>query len=162
MAKGELIPAVPNVLLIYAVFIAFLIWFMLASKRGRFMYALGTNERAAWLSGIRPFPLKFMIYGISAVCGGISGILLPGYIGSTYLTIGAPYQMFTVAAAVMGGIAITGGRGNFAGIIEVTYLFSLLRDILTVAKISAAGRETFQGLLILIVILVYGREKKQR
>jgi ribose transport system permease protein len=106
--------------------------------------------------------MKFLIYAISSVCGGISGILLLGYIGSTYLTIGAPYQMFTVAATVMGGIAITGGKGNFTGIIAGTFLFSVIRDILTVTKISAAGRELFQGILILLVILIYGREKRQR
>jgi ribose transport system permease protein len=106
--------------------------------------------------------MKFMIYGISSLCGGISGVLLLGSIGSTYLTIGAPYQLFTVAATVMGGIAITGGKGSFIGIIAGTFLFSSIRNILIVTRISPAGRELFQGLLILLVILVYGRERRQR
>lgn len=162
MSKGELIPNFPNVLLIYIVFMAITIWFMMFSKWGRRIYALGTNEHAAWLSGVRIFPMKFMVYTISSLCAGISGILLLGYIGSTYLTIGVPYQMFTVAATVMGGIAITGGKGSFVGIIAGTFLFTAIRDILTVANISPAGREVFQGLLILLVILAYVREKRQR
>lgn len=162
MAKGQLIPGVPNVLLIYAVFMCIAIWFMMFSKWGRRIYGLGTNERASWLSGVRIFPMKFLVYILSSLCAGISGVLLLGYIGSTYLTIGAPYQMFTVAATVMGGIAITGGKGSFVGIIAGTFLFSVIRDILTVTDISPAGRELFQGLLILLVILVYGREKQQR
>jgi ribose transport system permease protein len=162
MAKGQLVPGIPNVLLIYLFFILILIWFMHFSKWGFKIYGLGSNERASWLSGVRIFPMKFMIYGLSSLCGGISGVLLLGYIGSTYLTIGAPYQMFTVAATVMGGISITGGRGNFIGIIAGTFLFSAIRDILTVTRISAAGRELFQGLLILLVILIYGREKRRR
>lgn len=162
MSKGTLLPGIPNVILIYAAFIALAIWFMMYSKWGRRIYGIGTNEKASWLSGVGIFPMKFMIYIISSVCGGISGIMLLGYMGSTYLTIGAPYQMFTVAATVMGGIAITGGKGSFVGIVAGTFLISAIKDILTVAKISPAGRELFQGLLILLVILAYGREKKQR
>jgi ribose transport system permease protein len=161
-AKGQLVKGIPNVLLIYAVFMAAMVWFMLFSKWGRRIYGMGTNERAAWLSGVRVFPMKFMIYIISSLCGGISGVLMLGYIGSTYLTIGAPYMMFTVAATVMGGIAITGGKGNFIGIIAGTFLFTLIRDILLVIKMPQAGRELCQGLLILFMILIYGREKRQR
>jgi ribose transport system permease protein len=161
-AKGQIINGIPNVLLIYAAFVVLAIWFMLFSKWGRRIYGMGTNERAAWLSGVRIFPMKFLIYIISSLCGGISGVLMLGYIGSTYLTIGAPYMMFTVAATVMGGIAITGGKGSFAGIIAGTFLFTIIRDILTVTKMPQAGRELCQGLLILLMILIYGREKRQR
>jgi ribose transport system permease protein len=161
-AKGQLLKGIPNVLLIYAAFMVLAIWFMLFSKWGRRIYGMGTNERAAWLSGVRVFPMKFLIYILSSLCGGISGILLLGYIGSTYLTIGAPYMMFTVAATVMGGIAITGGKGSFAGIIAGTFLFIIIRDILVVTKMPQAGRELCQGLLILFMILIYGREKRQR
>jgi ribose transport system permease protein len=161
-AKGQLIKGIPNVLLIYAAFMVLAVWFMLFSKWGRRIYGMGTNERAAWLSGVRIFPMKFLIYIISSFCGGLSGILMLGYIGSTYLTIGAPYMMFTVAATVMGGIAITGGKGNFAGIIAGTFLFTLIRDILLVIKMPQAGRELCQGLLILLMILIYGRERRQR
>jgi ribose transport system permease protein len=161
-ARGQLINGIPNVLLIYTVFMILAIWFMLLSKWGRRIYGMGTNEWAAWLSGVRIFPMKFLIYIISSLCGGISGILLLGYIGSTYLTIGAPYMMFTVAATVMGGIAITGGKGSFAGIIAGTFLFTLIRDILLVTKMPQSGRELCQGLLILLMILIYGREKRQR
>jgi ribose transport system permease protein len=162
LAKGQLIPGVPNVLFIYIVFITLMVWFMLFAKWGRRIYTMGTNERAAWLSGVRIFPMKFLIYIISSLCGGISGILLLGYIGSTYLTIGQPYMMFTVAATVMGGIAITGGKGNFAGVIAGTFLFIIIKDILQVIQMPQAGRELAQGLLILLMILLYGREKRQR
>lgn len=162
LAKGQFIPGIPNVLLIYAVFMCVAVTFMLSAKWGRRIYAMGTNERAAWLSGVRIFPMKFLIYVISSLCGGISGILLTGYIGSTYLTIGAPYMMFTVAATVMGGIAITGGKGNFAGVIAGTFLFIIIKDILQVIQMPQAGRELAQGLLILLMILLYGREKRQR
>ena len=162
LAKGQLIPSIPNVILIYLGFIAVAIWFVMFSRWGRAVYAIGTNEKASWLSGIQVVPMKFMLYAICSLCAGISGVLMLGYMGSTYLTIGAPYQMFTVAATVMGGISIAGGKGSYVGIIAGTFLFTAIRDILTVAHISPAGRELFQGLMILLVILAYGREKRQR
>lgn len=162
LSKGELIPKIPNVILIYILFMAIMIWFMSFSKFGRQIYALGTNEYVAHLSGTSVNKLKYMIYCVSAVCGGIGGVLYLGYMGNTYLTIGAPFQMFTVAATVIGGISISGGKGNFVGIIAGTFLMTLIQDVLAVAKISSAGRELFQGILILIVILAYGREKLQK
>lgn len=161
-SKGTLIPGIPNVILIYIVFMVITTWLMTYSKTGRKIYAIGTNENAAWLSGVSVSKLKFGIYCISALCGGLAGILYLGYMGNTYLTIGAPFQMFTVAATVIGGISISGGKGNFIGIIAGTFLMALIRDILTVSHISSAGRELFQGLLLLIAILAYGREKLQR
>lgn len=66
----------------------------------------------------------------------------------------------SIAAVVIGGISIIGGKGKFAGLIAGTMLMILLRDILNVMKMSNAGREIFQGVLILAVLLAYGREKK--
>lgn len=162
LSKGQLIPNIPNVILIYIVFMVIMIWFMSFSKYGRQIYAVGTNENAASLSGTSVKRLKYMVYCISALCSGIAGVLYLGYMGNTYLTIGAPFQMFTVAATVIGGISISGGKGNYIGIIAGTLLMTIIQDILAVAKISPAGRELFQGLLILLVILAYAREKKQK
>ncbi len=99
---------------------------------------------------------------MSSLFSGVAGVLVLGYMGSTYLTIGAQYQLFSIAATVIGGISILGGQGNFVGIIAGTFLIEIIRNALIVAKVSPAGRELFQGLLILIVILAYGREKQQR
>lgn len=162
LSKGQLIPNIPNVILIYIAFMAIMIWFMSFSKYGRQIYAVGTNENAASLSGTSVKKLKYMVYCISSLCSGIAGVLYLGYMGNTYLTIGAPFQMFTVAATVIGGISISGGKGNYVGIIAGTFLMTIIQDILAVAKISSAGRELFQGLLILLVILAYAREKKQK
>ncbi|MDY3815648.1 MAG: ABC transporter permease, partial [Candidatus Limiplasma sp.] len=90
----------------------------------------------------------------------IGGLLILGNMGSTYLTIGQQYQLMSIAAVVIGGISIQGGKGKFTGIIAGTMLMILLRDILNVLKMSNAGREIFQGVLILAVLLAYGREKK--
>ncbi|MCC8109372.1 MAG: ABC transporter permease [Planctomycetes bacterium] len=162
LSNGRMIWRLPNAVVVYAVLVSLAIWFMMFSRWGRAVYAIGTNERAAWLSGVGINSMKYLIYCLSSLAAGIAGILVLGYMGSTYLTIGTQYQLFSIAATVIGGISIIGGKGNFAGVIAGTFLIEIIRNALIVTKISPAGRELFQGLLILVVILAYGREKRQR
>lgn len=162
LANGRTVYRIPNAIWVYIVLVAIAVWFMMFTKWGRRIYAVGTNEKAAWLSGVDITAVKYLIYCLSSLFAGIAGVLVLGYMGSTYMTIGTQFQLFSIAATVIGGISILGGKGNFAGIIAGTFLIAIIRDVLIVMKISPAGRELFQGLLILIVILAYGREKRQR
>lgn len=162
LANGRLVPRIPNAIWIYLLMLGIAIWFMSGTKWGRRIYAIGTNERAAWLSGVNINFVKFVIYSLSSLCAGVAGILILGYMGSTYLTLGTQFQLFSIAATVIGGISIIGGKGDYIGIVAGTFLIAIIRDVLTVMKISPAGKELFQGLLILVVILAYGREKLQR
>ncbi|MEG0941764.1 MAG: ABC transporter permease [Oscillospiraceae bacterium] len=150
-----------NAFWIWLVFLGVLIWLTTYTKYGRYIYAVGANENTAKLSGISPFRIKYLVYMISALCSGIAGILLLGNIGNTYLTLGTPYQLFSVSAAVIGGIAISGGKGKYWGVIAGTLMIIMFKDILNVMKISAAGREMFQGALILLVLFAYGRDRNK-
>lgn len=161
LAKGT--PFVlPNSVWIWFIFLAFFLWLVNRTKYGRYFFALGSNPAASKLSGVSTFKIKYLAYAISGLCSGFAGVMMLGNIGNTYLTIGTPYQLFSISAVVMGGIAITGGKGKYVGVIAGTMLVILLRDILNVMSISSAGRELFQGLLILLVLLAYGREKTNR
>ncbi|MDD3212812.1 MAG: ABC transporter permease [Eubacteriales bacterium] len=159
LSKGQIL-GLPNAVYVWALFLALSLLLMNKTKFGRHIYAIGTNEPAAKLSGINIFATKYLVYCCSSLCAGIGGLLILGNMGSTYLTIGQQYQLMSIAAVVIGGISILGGKGKFVGLIAGTLLLILLRDILNVAKISNAGREIFQGVLIIAVLLAYGREKK--
>lgn len=159
LCKGKPL-GVPNAVFVWIIFLALALLLMNKSKFGRHIYAIGTNESAAKLNGVKVVATKYMVYCLSSLCAGIGGLLILGNMGSTYLTIGQQYQLMSIAAVVIGGISIQGGKGKFTGIIAGTMLMILLRDILNVLKMSNAGREIFQGVLILAVLLAYGREKK--
>ncbi len=159
LCKGKPL-GVPNAVFVWIIFLVLALLLMNKSKFGRHIYAIGTNEAAAKLNGVKVFATKYMVYCLSSLCAGIGGLLILGNMGSTYLTIGQQYQLMSIAAVVIGGISILGGKGKFTGIIAGTMLMILLRDILNVVKMSNAGREIFQGVLILAVLLAYGREKK--
>ena len=159
LCKGKPL-GVPNAVFVWIIFLVLALLLMNKSKFGRHIYAIGTNESAAKLNGVKVVATKYMVYCLSSLCAGIGGLLILGNMGSTYLTIGQQYQLMSIAAVVIGGISILGGKGKFTGIIAGTMLMILLRDILNVVKMSNAGREIFQGVLILAVLLAYGREKK--
>lgn len=159
LCKGKPL-GVPNAIFVWIIFLVLALLLMNKSKFGRHIYAIGTNESAAKLNGVKVVATKYMVYCLSSLCAGIGGLLILGNMGSTYLTIGQQYQLMSIAAVVIGGISIQGGKGKFTGIIAGTMLMILLRDILNVLKMSNAGREIFQGVLILAVLLAYGREKK--
>ena len=159
LCKGKPL-GVPNAVFVWIIFLVLALLLMNKSKFGRHISAIGTNEAAAKLNGVKVFATKYMVYCLSSLCAGIGGLLILGNMGSTYLTIGQQYQLMSIAAVVIGGISILGGKGKFTGIIAGTMLMILLRDILNVVKMSNAGREIFQGVLILAVLLAYGREKK--
>lgn len=161
LSKGTPL-GIPNSVFVWFLFLAVFLWLMDHTKYGRFFYAIGSNERTARLAGVNLCKMKYMAYILSGLCSGFAGVLILGNIGNTYLTIGTPYQLFSISAVVIGGISISGGKGKFAGVIAGTVLVIMLKDILNVLSISSAGREMFQGLLILLVLLVYGREKKSR
>lgn len=159
LCKGKPL-GVPNAVLVWIVFLILALLLMNKSKYGRHIFAVGTNEGAAKLNGVNVFGTKYLVYIASSFCAGVGGLLILGNMGNTYLTIGQQYQLMSIASVVIGGISISGGKGKFAGLIAGTLLMILLRDILNVLKISNAGREIFQGVLILAALLAYGREKK--
>jgi ribose transport system permease protein len=161
IAKGKPL-IVTNAFVLWLLVFAALWWLMSRSRFGRYIYAIGSNEPAARISGVHVFATKYLIYMLSGLCAALSGVMMLGNIGSTYLTIGDPYQLYSIASVVIGGIPITGGKGKYAGTIAGTILMVMIRDILNVMAISAAMRNVLQGMLILVLLFAYAREKKAK
>lgn len=152
----------PDCVFIWLLVSIFTYWLLSRSRFGRWIYAIGTNERAAILSGVSVRNMTLAAYSISGLFAGIAGILLLGYLGNSYLTMGDPYQLATIAAVVLGGTSILGGRGNYLGTIAGTLMLGILLDVLTVVNMSQAGRDCALGALLILLLLAYGREKSQR
>lgn len=162
LAKSTWFFGLPNVVFIWLIVSIAVFWFLHRSVWGRRIFSLGTNERASVLSGISVAKMNIIGYCLSGFLAGLTGILLFGYMGSAYLTMGSSYQLYSIAAVVLGGTSILGGKGNYLGTIAGALLITILKDILTVINIPMAGRELFLGMLILIILFAYGRERKQR
>ena len=145
---------VSGIVLIWAVLAVIAIVLLHKTPYGRKLYSVGINEEASRFSGINTGRVTFSVYLISAVIAAVSGFLLVGYIGTSYNTK-------TIAAVVIGGTAITGGKGGYLGTIAGAVIMTILDDFLTIVSIPDAGRQVVQGIIIILLVLVYSREKKK-
>ncbi|MBB2972930.1 ABC transporter permease [Mesorhizobium sp. RMAD-H1] len=129
---------------------------------GRRLYALGSNPKAAELALVRPVAMWAMTFGLSAVFAALTGILLLGFTGSSSAGVGTPYLFQTVAAVVIGGTALVGGRGGFVGTIAGAIVLIELRTVLIGMGLSEAMVQSALGVLILLLVAAYGRDQHIR
>jgi ribose transport system permease protein len=132
------------------------------SRFGRAIYAFGSNATAARLAGLRPKASIVAVYALSGTCAAIAGVVLAGYTGTGAYGIGESYTLMSIAAVVIGGASILGGRGSYIGTIAGVLILTMLDDILTVANVAASGRQVIQGVAILLILIIYGRERRMR
>lgn len=121
---------------------------------GRWLYATGGNERAAKLSGVPVQGVKIWIYVISGVCAAIAGLILASTLTSASPTAGNSYELTAIAAVVIGGAALSGGRGNVRGTLLGAFVIGFLSDGLVIIGVSAYWQMVFMGAVIVIAVLL--------
>lgn len=127
---------------------------------GKAIYATGNREAASYLSGIRTRWVIVGAFVISGLCAATAGILLAGYSAKAYQGMGNAYLLPAIAAVVIGGTHILGGRGRFIGTVVGVILIVLLNSVLSIMQMPEAGRQIIYGLVIIVMLLVYGRTAK--
>lgn len=149
-----------RIMLIVWVLIACLITFLLQRTTfGRKLYALGNSESVAYYSGVQNTLIIFLVYILSSVFAVLCGLLYTGYLGYAYLGMGSSFLMLSIAAVVIGGTSINGGKGSYAGTIAGCIILYILDGLLTSLNMSQAVQNIIYGCIILGVLLLYGREK---
>lgn len=133
------------------------------TKFGRWLYAAGGNERAAELSGVPVRGVKIWVYVISGICAAIAGVILASTLTSASPTAGNTYELTAIAAVVIGGAALTGGRGNIRGTLLGAFVIVFLSDGLIIVGVSAYWQMVFMGAVIVVAVLLntlqYGRRR---
>ncbi len=131
-----------------------LMWVLLScTVVGRHLYALGGNEEAAKLSGIRTENLKWLAYCLGTVTAAIAGILLSSYVGmSNPATQGMGYELDAIAAAVVGGCSLAGGIGTVPGVMLGALFLRVVID--SVAKTVKSNPDEFQGLIVGVLVVL--------
>lgn len=157
IATERMFGVVPYVLLVWAAISAVLIFLQHRTVWGRRLYALGNSPRAAFFSGVKVKPMLVSLYVASGLCSALAGVLLTGYTRTSYLNIGDPYQMNSITAVVIGGASILGGSGSYIGTIAGCILIVLIQSLLPIMAVPEAGRRIISGVLILALLLLYGR-----
>jgi ribose transport system permease protein len=147
----------PNSLVLFVPFAAIIILGQSRSGFGRLLYAIGANETAARLSGVRSWMVFVVLYVLSGLIAGITGLLYVGLIKAPSLSLVDPLLLPSVAAAVIGGTSIFGGRGSYAGTIVGALILTVLGTMLTLLQIPEGGRRILFGAMILAVTALYVR-----
>jgi ribose transport system permease protein len=159
LATGNAVPDLPNAVLVWTAIGAAAIWLLSRTTFGRAIYAIGNRERAAYLSGIDTRRVTMLAFALSGGLSAFGGVLLAGYASKAAQSMGDAYLLPSIAAVVLGGTHILGGRGSYLGTVAGVVLITLLQSILSVMQISEAGRQLIYGVVIVLMLLIYGRQK---
>jgi ribose transport system permease protein len=151
---------IPNAVWVWAALGAATVVLLRRTTFGRRVYAIGNSERAVFLSRGHVRRVVVACFAISGACSAFAGVLLAGYSTKAYQAMGNPYLLPAIAAVVLGGTSILGGRGSYLGTVAGVILVTLLNSILSIVQMSEAARQVISGAVILLMLLVYGRGAK--
>lgn len=133
-----------------------------ATPFGARLFALGANPLASALSGVNVRTATMAVYAVSGLTAGLAGVLILGMSGQGYVGIGDPYLLASIAAVVLGGTSILGGSGTYAGTIPGAVLLVTITALITVVNASPGWRSILFGSLILLLLLLSGRDSQRR
>jgi ribose transport system permease protein len=128
--------------------------FQNGTTEGRKLYAIGSSPGAARVLGLPIAGLTIAAYAISGLCAGISGLLLAGYSSAATLDIGNPLLLPTIAAVVIGGARVTGGRGLYLGTFAGALFLGALETVITVLSLSQGLRDLIEGAIIVCALVM--------
>ena len=137
-------------------FIVFIVLYVLLHKTafGKSVYAIGGNEKAAYISGVKLNKVKIIIYSISSIMASISGLIITSRLSSAQPTAGASYEMDAIAAVVLGGTSLSGGKGRILGTLIGALIIGVLNNGLNIIGVSAFWQQVVKGVVILIAVLI--------
>jgi ribose transport system permease protein len=132
------------------------------SGLGRKTYAVGNNEIATYLSGVKTPQVIVTIFILSGTLSALAGLLLAGNAGRSFNEMGDDFLLPAIAAVVVGGTSILGGSGKYVGTIAGVIIIRLLEGALNIVQVSPALKDIIFGLVILMMLFLYGRGEKLR
>lgn len=148
----------PNALVLFIPVAALIVFTLNRTGFGRLLYAVGDNEKATRLSGVLYWQVIIALYIFSSLLAGVAGLLYVGLIKApSSLSLADPLLLPSVAAAVIGGTSIFGGRGGYTGTIVGALILTVLTTLLTILQMPEGARRILFGAIILLVTAAYLR-----
>lgn len=151
-AKIATVPVVGITLLVIT---AVMVYLSTMTKFGKQVYAIGSNEKAAHLAGINVTLIRVMTYAITGLLAGVAAFLWLAMNGSVDpATIGKSYEMYAIAAVVIGGISMSGGKGKLLGVLFGAMSYNIIDKIIASLGFDALINDTIKGSILLVAVLV--------
>ncbi len=156
---GGYVAEIPVPVIIAA--LAFLIcWYVLNHTQfGRYVYAIGGNEQVARLAGVNVARVKLIVYATSGALSALAGIILTARLESAQPTAGMAYELDAIAAVVLGGTSLAGGRGRITGTLIGALIIGVLNNALNIMDVSSYYQQIAKGAVILLAVVADGRSK---
>lgn len=159
------VATIPIVGLILIIITAIFVFVSTTTKYGKKVYAIGSNEKAASLAGINVSLIKVSVFVITGLMVGLASFLWIAMNGSSDpATTGSSYEMYAIAAVVLGGIAMSGGKGRILGVFFGALSYTVIDKIIVALKMDSLINDTIKGIILIIVILIQvsGPQIKER
>ena len=151
--RGEIV-GIPLYLITFVVLFVLGQIFLSRTKPGRFIYAIGSNEEAARLSGVNIRAYKTLPYAITGVLCAIAALILSGRLGAIDPDTGTGLELRTIAAVVIGGTSLFGGKGSLYGTLIGVFLIGILNNGLNLLRVNAFWQGTAVGVVIILSVLI--------
>jgi ribose transport system permease protein len=148
---------VPYSLIVFVPLVVLILGGLRRSGFGRMLYAIGDNPVASRLSGARSWQILIVLYIVSGLLAGLAGFVISGLTNVASVTLADSYVLPSVAAAVIGGTSILGGRGGYAGTIVGALILTVLSSLLSSLGLPEAVRQILFGAIIVVVAAAYTR-----
>ncbi len=162
LVSHPLLLGVPGILYVWAALMLLMNGLLRATRFGFNLYAVGTNDVAAALSGVRVASVRVAAYGLAGALAALAGLALLGYTGTVFVGAGEQYVLPSVIAVVIGGTSLAGGRGGYFGTVAGAVFLTFLTALLTTLDVSPSQRQIIFGATLLLFMVAYGRERALR
>lgn len=129
---------------------------------GRYIYAIGGNERAAFLSGININKIKLAVYGIAGMMAAVGGVLVTSRLNSAQPNAGTSYELDSIAAVVIGGTSLSGGIGTVTGTVIGAIIIGVLNNGLVLLDVSPFWQQVVKGFVILLAVIIDKMNQKNK
>jgi ribose transport system permease protein len=159
--QGKIGP-IPNSVFIMLILTAVLSVFLARTALGRHVYAVGGNEVASRLLGIKTNRVKLTVYALAGVLGAIGGILLMSFLGSADPNAASGYELDVIAASVIGGVSLFGGEGTLLGVVLGAALIEEIRNGLDLEQVPGYLTQLVIGIVILLAMAIDQARRRWR
>jgi ribose transport system permease protein len=157
IATTKVLPFLPWLTVVWIAVIILIYLFMSRTSYSRQLYATGSNQNAAFFAGVKVNKIRVLTYTLCGILNAFAGFWLCAYNGVLYVNAGISYVMPSVAAVVIGGTSLAGGRGNYLGTVAGAIILTMINSQLVMLDTGEAGRFIMNGIVLLVLLAAYTR-----
>ena len=158
----DLVWGIPGMIFVLIIIGLLMTLLLNRTRYGKQLFAIGVNRQTARLSGVRVSRMVVLTYVIAGAMAAFSGFLLVGYTQNAGPNLGNQYLFPSIIAVAIGGTQMSGGKGTYLGTIAGAIVIQLITSLLTTMQLPQALQQIVFGTLLVIILIVYGREKSIR